>query len=199
LINRNQPGESLNAWKQAIKLLADYRQLPPVGRRGTPGAPRTFTRSNWPEADSLRAITGLGASDHLDVLTTTEAFPRAELGLPYVIKFRSRAGEQGDGANDCTVYPLEANRAASPVILKPLAFGADGKRAAPMLMLMSRYGANGVRIDFLSGRKEERRGSQFVTDPRFARYRNSPMAGRSPNGSAVEGLLAFADEKGFRY
>jgi CRISPR-associated protein Cmr1 len=202
MVDRGHSGSPVEAWKGVIRLLASYRQLPPVGRRGTPNQPRTYSRSNWPEADSLRAITGDGIPEHMDSITTTQAFPRAELGLPYIIKFRSRTGDGRDSVNDCSVLPLDSSRVASPLILRPLAFGPQGSAAVPAIFLISPYALNGVKIQFRRSSKELR-GSHYVTDPRLSLYMNSPLGPatdpRSPSGSAVEAFLAFAQEKGFRF
>ena len=195
LVNPVRPGPAVDAWKAVIRLLAEYRQLPPVGRRGTLGYPKTYSRSYWPEADSLRAITGQGIPEHMNTLTTTEAFPRAELGLPYMIKFRSGPGRAQDSANDCTVLPLHSSRVASPLILRPIALGPQGATAVPAIVWVASPKLDGVRIEF-RGHKKELRGSQYVTDPRFGTYPNSPMG---PSGSAVDGFLAFAQEKAKGY
>jgi CRISPR-associated protein Cmr1 len=203
LVNATRSGDAFSAWTSVIRLMAEFRQFPPVGRRGTPGAPRTFSRSYWPEADSLRAISGRGIPDHMESLTATEAFPRAELGLPYLIKFHSRTRSTLDGANDCTVLPLdsESTRTASPVILRPLAYG-DGKRAMPTVHLISRYTLPGVRIAFEDRRLGEiSKPSGAVARPDLAMYPGSPLnrsLDGSPNGSAVESFLAFAQEKGYK-
>ena len=203
LVNRasGKPVTAEEAWKKAVQTLAEYRQLPPHGRKGTPGKPYTYSRSYWPEADSLRAITGAGIPDHMNCLTATKAFPRAELGLPYLMKFKSKTGSTRDEVNNCTIFPLESGRKSSPVILRPIAFG-DGKSALPAILPISAGSVSGVRIEF--GRSTtELRGPAYVTDPRLAEYDNSPMGPKakplSAKGSALEGFLAFAKTKGFQF
>jgi CRISPR-associated protein Cmr1 len=102
---RSGASTPLEAWSQAVSLMRDFRQGS-VGRNG---------RSLWPEADSLRAITGEG--QYRDSVTlpgpinseSDTAFPRAELGLPIVFHFKDNA----DSPNNCELYPKDKTRMAS--------------------------------------------------------------------------------------
>lgn len=81
--------ELCDAWYDAIDVLQKFRQGVKMGRN--PGkSSRKPGRSRWPEADSIRRITGQGSWRHLRSITGMKnAFPRAEFGLPIVFPFKS--------------------------------------------------------------------------------------------------------------
>jgi CRISPR-associated protein Cmr1 len=188
------PSRPVEAWEKAIRVLADFRQLPETGRSGRldNGKAVEFHRSHWPEADTLRAQSGRGARNHMTTTTVPNpralpGFPRAEFGLPYQVKFK----EGGDEVNDVWVLPENSgsNRIASPLIIKPLAFG-DGNQAVPMVACLDIAPPSGVRVmrnnaPLIFSTKPK------VRDSGFANYNDSPMSGRSPSGSALEAFLNF--------
>ena len=110
---RKKAKDSLSAWSYAVKRYRDYRQTRNKGQgNNRPG------RSRWPEADSLRQITGKSADRHRTAITSPlPSFPRAALGMPIIFHFKDR-GEP----DDVTVIPnIEgSSRMASPVITKAL-------------------------------------------------------------------------------
>jgi CRISPR-associated protein Cmr1 len=175
----NPVADARLAWAKAVGVLREFRQGYGVGRRAGPG------RSFWPEADSLRMITGKGEFHHTDSLTLDlPGFPRAELGMPIVMHFKG----PGDSPNDCIIEPAEpemkTSRMASPIILRPLA-SADGKFVA-MVLRLSAPKPSGVRIDA----HDHVGGFDEIERPGFADYDNSPMKGT--NGSALDAFMAFA-------
>ena len=181
----------LRAWHEAIELLAAFRQYPPVGRVGDRLSKR-FGRSHWPEADSLRAQSRLGNPVHMSSETlpnaaSLPAFPRAELGLPYQVKFK----DDRDAANDCQVLPVGSDRIASPLVLRPLAIGPKGERAVPMILCLDSALPSVVRI-----RRDQKdvkfRIQPTVRAPALSLYGGSPMKDLSPEGSALESFLNFA-------
>ena len=177
----------VTAWEHAVKALADFRQNAPVGRN----AP--FKRSHWPEADSLRARSGAGDRNHMKSITidarSMPAFPRAELGLPYQVDFK----EGPDTANNVQVFPDHSKRFASPVIVRPLALGPRGERAVPMALRLD--GPLPARVRVEPNDRPTFRVQPVVRHPALALYPESPLAGRSVEGSALEAFLAFAGEK----
>jgi CRISPR-associated protein Cmr1 len=182
------------AWEAAVGALREFRQGEGVGRnRGM--QPSRPGRSRWPEADSLRRITNSGDPRHRPGVTSqSEAFPRAELGLPIVFHFK----DYQDAANNSELYPRlqsGSRRMASPVILKPLAF-ADGQ-AAPMALFLRAPGPDGLMLHFNES-KQEQPVTGIVRGAELAGYTNSPMAKRSSHGSALEAFRAFLKEKGWR-
>jgi CRISPR-associated protein Cmr1 len=184
------------AWEAAVGLMREFRQGENVGRnRGM--APNRPGRSRWPEADSLRGITRKGEERHLEGITAEErAFPRAELGLPIVFHFK----DPQDSPNNSELYPErnpESHRMASPVILRPLGIWGSAQ-ALPMVLVLSAAPPAHLQLHFENKTTLSGIGPSEVRRPDLATYANSPMAGRSAAGSALEAFEAFAAQKGYR-
>lgn len=196
------PQLTLTAWNEAIRIFQEFRQGVGVGRnlgRSTnqPG------RSRWPEADSLRALTGRGEARHFPSITASNlrenpAFPRAAFGLPIIFHFKDSA----DSPNDSELYPKERTRMASPIILRPLALDAGGQSVALIVQLST------PRLEVLVLKKlpaNPELTASHISRPELAKYDKSPLgppapgkSPRSPTGSALEAFIAFAKEKGFQ-
>jgi CRISPR-associated protein Cmr1 len=195
------------AWKQAVDLVADFRQKVGTGRNAGAG-PRPG-RSRWPEADSIRALTGRAEPAHRASITlpnpgSEPGFPRADLGLPLVLKFYYQ--HYGDLPNNCEITPVDpvrhvaASRMASPVLLRP--FKTRDGRFCAMAVRLHAPPPEGVAITFkdpgVSIPPGVVLGRNVLRRPGLAGYATSPMRVRSPRGSAVEALMAFALASGFR-
>ena len=112
-------------WKSLIEKLANFRQ----GKDGrSSGQSRnSYGRSYWPEAETVRKLTGHYRSD-LHRLNHPEKFPRAAFGLPIIFHFIREPRHNEPGVpleKDPEDTTLQANikgsdRYASPLILKPL-------------------------------------------------------------------------------
>ena len=94
---------------------------------------------------------------------------------------------------ECELSPAGSMRMASPVILRPIAFG-DGHSGVPLILRFNTEPLNQVEL------KVKRivigsAGPKGIRDPKLSTYRGSPMTGRSTNGSALEAFIAFAKEK----
>lgn len=226
-----QPQGPIQAWSQAIDTMREFRQGKGIGRNGpsNPGVPKKLGRSRWPEADSLRAISGFaqkpisGATlprDHSTSITLpgtglpgSPGFPRAAFGMPIVMLFMGpdkkelrAAGldptlaKSTDEPNDCEIYPddplitdpkKKPKRMASPIILRPLAFG-DGSKAVPMVLRLHAPLPGNLRIESKTSKLAGKSfGATAVTNPTFSTYGKgiSPMAGTS--GSALEAFEVF--------
>lgn len=111
------------AWKAAVDLYREFRQGTPFVR------PTKFGKSQWPEPDALRRMTGRWKPMHRRT-TGPNLFPRADLGLPIVFHFPQQSGIdatlQGSGKGK--------QRMASPVITR--AYRQNGKWY-PMVLLLS--------------------------------------------------------------
>ncbi len=184
------------AWKKAIDLMHQFRQGTPNGRNSGKNGNR-FGRSLWPEADSIRAISHLGDPNHkssitLENLEEAPAFPRAEFGLPIIFQFPKEPKLKAP-----EVYPKNKTRMASPIILRPLAFG-NGTKAVPMVLKLSTPPVNEITLKVKRNPQDLERdfGETNIRRPELSRYPNSPM-NRSEKGSALEAFIAFAIEKGF--
>jgi len=198
---QNPPVDPIEAWMKAVALLRDFRQA--VGFARDPGAHGPVPgRSRWPEADSIRAVAGRTHGPHATPTTLPAAtiagqpgFPRADLGLPIVFQFR------GEDLR-ATIEPTGSfTRMASPVILRPFAYG-NGTTAMPMLLILYALPASGVDLEWTDDHGDvlgTRQGfpRNTVIDPRLAAYPNSPMKGRTINGWAREALFQFARSRGY--
>lgn len=130
-----------NAWEAAITRLRDFRQGAGIGRNHGSGR-IPAGRSRWPEADSIRDITGCHfqstAKTHAPAHPARIAFPRAVFGLPIITHFKdgppNRARDEDKprfDPEDTTLLPIlenettTRNRLASPLILKAMWTGKD--------------------------------------------------------------------------
>ena len=157
LLVGNPERNAQTAWLTALHWLRDFRQgQPNGGALGThdPGYPRDRGdsrrpgRSNWPEADKVRRLSGNRRWAHPPRHNRTPAWPRAGLGLPIIGQFQKR-----DRRN--TPYPepeprpfrlhwrrpedrKDQERLASPLIVKALPL-ADGTFVPAALWLNRAY------------------------------------------------------------
>jgi hypothetical protein len=154
-------------------------------------------------------LTGESETGHGESITLLNpgaepGFPRAELGLPIVLKFFYQHLE--DGLNNCEITPIDpvrksgASRMASPIMLRPFKT-CDDKFYAMIVRLYAKRPL-GVQIDFKNKTVSLPPGTPLgrtaICRPNLATYSSSPMQGRTQDGSAVEALMAFAYECGFR-
>ncbi len=178
----------IEAWSEAVAVYREFRQGSVARRQGRGKGPG---RSNWPEAESLREVQRR-RHKHGKLGHPMNAFPRAELGLPIVFHFKD--GRDGEPV-DTQLYPHGKNRMASPLIIRPLAFG-DHQQALPMILRLDAAGPQGVTLKIKS--EETTFGSDSIRRREFAEYDNSPMKGRSPEGSALEAFCVYARQNGFK-
>ena len=186
----------IDAWACSIKLLREFRQEH-VGRKQRPKPNDGLSRDNhpgrsyWPEPETIRRITDRRSSIHPRQLhIPNDAFPRSVLGLPIVFHFMG-----GGEPFDCELYPLGKNRMASPIILRPLAVG-DGKSALAMVVQLNTPILEGLELRKVHNPPNLSR--ENIARPNLATYQNSPMKGRSNDGSTLEAFLAYAQEQGFK-
>lgn len=119
--------QGLAAWQQALKMLQQLRQGLGVGRNRGPG------RSLWPEADAIRGQTKETLPAHSTRLVHVDAFPRAYFGLPIIFHFKDgprSPGEKNRDPADTELKPTNADRMASPLILRPIRDGRGYRAAA---------------------------------------------------------------------
>lgn len=124
--------EAMAAWDHAVRFLRHFRQGEGMGRG--PGLGRSY----WPEADSIRAITGQHRIKNNSIAfipahPVIPSFPRAALGLPIIFQFQQKDSVVRDPDN-CELRPVEMQRMASPLIIKAMASG-DGNYAPVALRL----------------------------------------------------------------
>ncbi len=112
-------GDAEEAQKKALGKLQRFRQGIEVGRNRQDHQRRPG-RSRWPEPDELRRITDKHAKfsdrNHAPV-HKVHKFPRAAFGMPIIFHFKDT--KEGD-PEDRTLSPLQANRLASPLVIRPV-------------------------------------------------------------------------------
>lgn len=168
LVARPSVPKSQKAWTEAIDRLKKFRQGPDVGRSpGTPPSPAG--RSRWPEADSIRQITGchlnvsakpasggkpaIPAKTHAPTHPASPSFPRAAFGLPIITHFKGPRPSTSTTAlanfdpDDTALVPVvngkEKERMASPLILKAMWTGKD---YAPIALLLPHNHVSGMDL-----------------------------------------------------
>jgi CRISPR-associated protein Cmr1 len=185
------------AWISAIAAMRTFRQGEGVGRN--PGVGGRPGRSRWPEADSIRALTGAGDPKHMEPVTikdakTHPAFPRARFGLPIVFHFK---GEPIGTKEGVELYPKLGNeqftRMSSPLILRPLGVG-DGTQAVPMILRLRAPGP--VELRLTKGGVDPVLSLENIDRKDLAAYPNSPLKPKAT--SALDAFLLFAETRGFK-
>lgn len=136
-----RPGnqQAIEAWREAITALKDFRQGPDLGRN--PGSSRNRPgRSRWPEPDAIRRLTRENAPGH-EPKHPVDGYPRAAFGLPIVFHFKDDGDPKGPKGKGMTLIPKAPDREntkapdrmASPLILRPY---FDGARYWPLALLL---------------------------------------------------------------
>jgi CRISPR-associated protein Cmr1 len=176
---------AMEAWTTALHWLRDFRQMQPAsGALGghdarfarDRGDNRRPGRSNWPEADKVRQLSGARGSRttwaHTPRHNDKPVWPRAGFGLPIVAQFQSMDRQTR------TPYPPPGeprefelrwrdadgkahDRLASPLIVKAMAL-ADGRFVPCALWLHRAYPSNGEII--LDPKDSRSRGSEARFD-----------------------------------
>jgi CRISPR-associated protein Cmr1 len=181
----------VHAWKKVVGLLQKFRQG--VGVARNPGQQQNRPgRSRYPEPETIRRVTGRHSRLHGRLADIPDdAFPRAEFGLPIVFQFQG----PGEPSPEAVLYPSNAERMASPLILKPLAL-ASGK-AVPLIVQLVTPPLAGVELK--QGGQSWIFPATGVRDGRLATYRDSPISS-SKSGSVLEAFLLHAgrSDSGFR-
>lgn len=211
-------GSIANARDELLECLRSFRQEP-EGRNAAFDPKSTPGRSKWPEADSVRMISGNGEERHMRSLTVNApAFPRAALGLPLELRFedenrkgfphprRNKATGNKfdrDSSNNCIIhayYNGMSCRMASPVLLRPFKTGDD-----KALAVVLRLNTTGLQEVYLASRNRRlnRKTYPSIRGASLALYPGSPMGKnkegkvRSEAGCAVEAFLSYLQEQEF--
>jgi CRISPR-associated protein Cmr1 len=234
LVASPQPN-ALEAWKESVKAYRDFRQLP-RGRKhektiNTMSGPRTIQvpgRSYWPEADSIRKISGSALSlssgrsstrspadedtrNHSVPVVPEEvlpAFPRAILGLPINFHFvdgpgKNRPGQPNKDPQDVQLIPVLPDGVDSlDRMSSPIItrpLWHDGKWHPGVIILEQKI-PNGLRLR-LTGRRAQANGDDLSYDLSLERVVNPSLAALRPmrkRASAVDALRDFLEASGFR-
>ncbi|AOC57420.1 type III-B CRISPR module RAMP protein Cmr1 [Bacillus pumilus] len=176
------PSTIISSWRSVIQTYETFR------RRSNPT--KKMGRSCWPEADTIRLLTGKAKSGHhipypKEKPFKYQAFPRAQFGLP--IQFRFAPKDSGKDPDPVTLLPKGKDRLASPLILKPLAI--NQKESVGMIMVLQQ-----PKIEALS-LLGNGKPLPNVTDEQSiyptATYSNNPLQDESgrTHSSAIQAFL----------
>ncbi|MBU5206573.1 type III-B CRISPR module RAMP protein Cmr1 [Bacillus safensis] len=176
------PSSMISSWQSVIQTYETFR------RRSNPNKKRG--RSCWPEADTIRLLTGKAKSGHhipypKEKPFKYQAFPRAQFGLPIQLRFAPK--DSGKDPDPVTLLPKGKDRLASPLILKPLAINQE--ESVGMVMVLQQ-----PKIEALS-LLGDRKLLPDVTDEQSiyptATYSNNPLRDESgrTHSSAIQAFL----------
>lgn len=221
---------ALEAWKESLKAYRDFRQSPrgrlhqKTLRLGN--TIRVPGRSHWPEADSVRGITGSALSpgsrssklqvpadenpnDHSVPIVPPEilpAFPKAVLGLPINFHFsdgpgKNRPGQPNSDPQDVQLIPIagdgeDGDRMSSPVITRPIWLGGKWR---PGIVILHQQLPNDLRAR-LTGRRARSDGTDLSFDLPFDRIVGSALGRLRPmrgKASALDALHDLLKANGF--
>lgn len=115
-------------WKKATELLYKFRQGRELGRNEGQG--NRPGRSRWPEPDQLRRMSNKHKANHEPEHKAGNVFPRAAFGMPIIFDFNDRSRTE---PNTMTLLPKDAQRMASPLIIRPYKNGEQWQAAALLL------------------------------------------------------------------
>lgn len=216
-VSKKNCTKPLEAWSDALGILKEFRQIKFRGSKHekilrTGKRARVPGRTSWPEADSIRRITGCSLkargnqfNDHSSPIVPEEllpSFPRALFGMP--INFKFADGDERCGSKDLDPpmgvlkpYFKEmeekkrfGSRMASPIIVRPVYIDSKWIPAiivlpyGQLLNLEAYYETKGTRGIIVKDR---------ISGPLLNKAK--PLSG---NENAIEAFLSYAVENGYR-
>jgi CRISPR-associated protein Cmr1 len=160
------------AWKHLVEKLSRFRQQ----RNRGADSPRPG-RSQWPEPDEIRRLTGSRSSMHAHELSIVRKFPRAAFGLPIVFHFKD--WKYGDPPTATLEGSADrCKRLASPLVLRPLA--CEGGSAVGLAMILEGTSVaqipDGLVVKESDGERREHRVEASLTTEEAAQIR--PLRGK---------------------
>ncbi|MDO3411200.1 type III-B CRISPR module RAMP protein Cmr1 [Saccharibacillus sp. CPCC 101409] len=198
---RSQQGQVKQNWDEAIEAYRVFRRRANDGKQ-----PNRPGRSHWPEADSIRTITRMKHPKHHKRYPHNKpanliAFPRAEFGLPIIFEFKQKFDEDKNipiaelrkrqwfekEPYKTQLLPAGKDRLASPVILKPLAYGRQD--AIGLIILLNQPPLKKLELQRV-GRTDKWSYGEKEIHPKI-HYDNNPMVDRNGTlrNSAIEAFL----------
>lgn len=194
ILSRLEAGAAQEVWSFLLGEYKHFRQGVGLARNKGRQANRPG-QSHYPEPDTIRRIMNTWSTQHEPQSWMPIGFPRAEFGLPIVFHFKDE--NQGDPPQTC-LYPYVAeekkDRMASPLVLKPLAL--QNGSAVPVIVQLLGPQVSQVELwaDAANGDCLTPNHSVPVRSSAFSdqTYPNSPLAGLTDKGSALEAFLNFA-------
>jgi CRISPR-associated protein Cmr1 len=105
------------AFEQGLETLRIFRQGENVGREPRTQDNKPAGRSRWPDADQVRRAFP-GRYDHPARATLPQKCPRAAFGMPIIFHFQPPS--DGPSRPDSELRPVESERMASPLWIRPI-------------------------------------------------------------------------------
>lgn len=175
-------------WKKATELLYKFRQGRELGRNEGQG--NRPGRSRWPEPDQLRRMSNKHKANHEPEHKAGNVFPRAAFGMPIIFDFNDRSRTE---PNTMTLLPKDAQRMASPLIIRPYKNGDQWQAAALLLpnwqtalnepLELSPAPKNGTPNHWPTSENERTRLAEIIR----------PMVGKDGQLRANDSLSAFLE------
>ncbi|WP_129674336.1 type III-B CRISPR module RAMP protein Cmr1 [Candidatus Chloroploca sp. Khr17] len=182
--------DSLAAWRFLFERLKEFRQA----------RTKRLGRSNWPEPEAIRNLTGYRSKAH-QPMPTSGKFPRAAFGLPIIFQFKRDDQREGDPRGNNTLLGETKDgqirdRLASPLILRPLADGGAAYGLAAVLQgvalpdrLIIKYGQR-----LRNGRDHDQVDAILTPDEaRELRGPNNQGTLLGPETDVVQAFLTFLE------
>ena len=195
-----KPEDTFSAWKGVENAYQNFRRR----------ASHKMGRSKWPEADSLRRITGMSSTPHREPYPPKNkpsdliAFPRSQLGMPIIYQFKEH-GKLPSARDDnrepykAMLIPAGKDRLTSPLIIKPLAIkGSSHSRGAIFVLNQPRLQTLQLKLnsDLKDNHYKEVEGriAQRFPVNEQAIYPNLHYK-ENPMGSSPDAIEAFFNSK----
>lgn len=212
--NKNEQIQ-VTCWKYGCDKLRDFRQGVDLARNPpTKGSRSPAGQSRWPEADSIRNLSGDSYEEHKPKNPNLNLFPRAAFGLPIVFHFQKpqklKKEDRNPEPKDHTVgvKGKDNERMSSPLILRPY-LNKSGQWQAAALLLPKWEQALEVKLEIknLSNLKQGKKNKYHHALAHWPSNQNqrqslasqiSPMKKKDGSLRADDPLSAFLDyfEKG---
>jgi len=194
------------AWLEALDWLQNFRQAQPgFGTQGSHdpqyardrGDRQRPGRSNWPESDKVRRLSGSGPWAHPPNHDAKPVWPRAGFGLPIIGQFqmndRNRGKYRDPEPRDYKIHwrktgeESDRERLASPLIVKALPL-ADGRFVAVALWLNRGYPDGKVTLSDDDHRADRSAADfdQLEATPGEARFQPLIEGQKQPSGKRLQ-------------
>lgn len=202
-------------WKNVIGKYKDFRRRAPQKICYDKAKGKTYKkagRSYWPEADSIRSILNMAHPRHdkpthfyrTNSKKQVIAFPRAELGMPIIFRYRDPDDSQKYRSEQLLkkcpkeppktqLTPVGKERLASPLILKSLAFSEN--HGVGLIAVLNHSPIKMLTLKVV----EEEKQYNFTVNGDSLDYINSPMKDEKGHvyHSAIDAFLKSTEVKEF--
>jgi CRISPR-associated protein Cmr1 len=159
LLSSQRTGNSV-AWEKVVEAYRAFRRRSNPGRKERTDkygkVHKVPGRSRWPEADSIRRLTGMAEPDHAEPRTlpfngNDIAFPRAQFGLPIITEFQKEERRRSDPDKrepyKTQLVPKGKERLASPIIMKTISVSKNEGFGGYIVLLQPKLKSFDLTVD----------------------------------------------------